>query len=77
MLVNFHVLVFAIWFQEEVKIIPFPVSWQMGKGIINFDMALGLQKYACDFHFLLLAIFLQEYKNNLIFCFFANMKGNV
>ena len=41
MLVNFHFLVSAIFLQEQTKIIPFPVSWQTGNGIIHFNMSPG------------------------------------
>ena len=36
MLVNFHFLSLAIFFQEEATIIPFPVFWLTGNGINSF-----------------------------------------
>ena len=40
-LVKFQFLISAIFLQEKTKIIPFPVSWQTGNGIINFNMSPG------------------------------------
>ena len=44
MLVSFHFLVLAIFLREQAKIIPFPVSWQTGNGIIHFNMSPGTTK---------------------------------
>ena len=43
-LVSLHFLVSAIFLEEQAKIIPFPVSWKTGNGIINFNMSPGTTK---------------------------------
>ena len=74
---NFHFLVFAIFLQEQVKIIPFPVSWQTGNGIIHFSMSPGNTKICLSASIFLSQLFsLGNSKNNSISCFLTNRKWN-